>query len=94
MEVYTTMNRSNVGNIVTNAQQVLSVGAFTAGGYRRSLAKAEQTLNNRAAAAEGALNPEEEARYRAMKSGKKMEDAGKQLQMTHIVCLAIKKLQM
>lgn len=67
------MNRSNVGNIVTNAQQVLSVGAFTAGGYRRSLAKAEQTLNNRAAAAEGALSPEEESRYRAMKSGKKME---------------------
>lgn len=67
------MNRSNVGNIVTNAQQVLSVGAFTAGGYRRTLAKAEQTLNNRAAASEGALSPEEEARYRAMKSGKKME---------------------
>ena len=67
------MNRSNVGNIVTNAQQVLSVGAFTAGGYRRALAKAEQTLNNRAAASEGALSPEEEARYRAMKSGKKME---------------------
>ena len=67
------MNRSNIGNIVTNAQQVLSVGAFTAGGYRRTLAKAEQTLNNRAAASEGALSPEEEARYRAMKSGKKME---------------------
>lgn len=67
------MNRSNVGNIVTNAQQVLSVGAFTAGGYRRSLAKAEQTLNNRAKSAEGTLSPEDEARYRAMKSGKKME---------------------
>lgn len=73
MEVYITMNRSNVGNIVTNAQQVLSVGAFTAGGYRRSLAKAEQTLNNRAKSAEGTLSPEDEARYRAMKSGKKME---------------------
>lgn len=67
------MNRSNVGNIATNAQQVLSVGAFTAGGYRRSLAKAEQTLNNRAKSAEGTLSPEDEARYRAMKSGKKME---------------------
>lgn len=40
------MNRSNIGNVVTNATQVMSVGAFTAGGYRRQLAKADKTLNN------------------------------------------------
>ena len=45
------MTRSNVGNIITNGQQVLSVGAFTGGNWvsqtkRRTLADASSALNN------------------------------------------------
>lgn len=50
------MIRSNVGNIVTNGQQAMSVGAFTAGGLKRSLGKADTALNN--------LSKEELTQYR------------------------------
>ena len=40
------MNRSNIGNISTNAIQTLSVSGFTAGSLKRQLGRADQTLNN------------------------------------------------
>lgn len=40
------MNRSNIGNVTTNATQILSVGATTASGIIRRLGHAEDALNN------------------------------------------------
>lgn len=41
------MNRSNVGNVVTNGMQILSVAAHNAGGNTtRVLGQANKTLNN------------------------------------------------
>lgn len=40
------MNRSNIGNVTTNATQILSVGATTASGIFRRLGHAEDNLNN------------------------------------------------
>lgn len=40
------MNRSNVGNIVTNATQIMSVGATAASGVIRSLGSADTALSN------------------------------------------------
>lgn len=53
------MNRSNVGNVITNGMQILSVGATTAS---RTLGKADQTLNN--------LTKQERQDYYKMKSDK------------------------
>lgn len=39
------MNRSNVGNIATNAVQTLSVSAFTAAGAKRAKDRADLALN-------------------------------------------------
>lgn len=61
------MIRSNVGNIVTNGQQVISVGAFTAGGLRRSLGKADSALNN--------MSKEDRQKYMQMKADKMRNEA-------------------
>lgn len=61
------MNRSNVGNVITNAAQIMSVGAFTAGGYKRSLGKAEQALNN--------MTEEERTKLAQFKKDKQMKQA-------------------
>lgn len=53
------MNRSNVGNVVTNAFQVQAVGATTAS---RVLGRADSALNN--------LSQEERARYGEMQANK------------------------
>lgn len=60
------MIRSNVGNIVTNGQQILSVGAFTAGGLIRSLGKADSALNN--------LSKEERQKYTQMQADKMRDE--------------------
>lgn len=60
------MIRSNVGNIVTNGQQVLSVGAFTAGGLKRSLGRADTALNN--------LSDEQKKEYYKMRANKMMDE--------------------
>lgn len=60
------MIRSNVGNIVTNGQQVMSVGAFTAGGLNRSLGKADTALNN--------LSKEERQKYTQMQADKMRDE--------------------
>lgn len=41
------MNRSSIGNIITNGQQILSVGATTAGKFLRGKGDASKTLNNK-----------------------------------------------
>ena len=55
------MNRSNIGNVVTNGVQILSVGATTAAGIARRLGHAEDALNNRrqAGGSRGELGYEE-----------------------------------
>lgn len=58
------MNRSNIGNIFTNAIQTLSVSGFTAGSLRRQLGRADQTLNN--------MTEEQTAAYRQMQAEKKI----------------------
>ena len=60
------MIRSNVGNVVTNGQQVISVGAFTAGGLKRSLGKADTALNN--------LSKEERQKYTKMQADKMRDE--------------------
>lgn len=60
------MNKSNVGNIITNGQQVISVEAFTAGGLRRSLGKADTALNN--------LSKEERQNYVKMQADKMRDE--------------------
>ena len=60
------MNRSNVGNIVTNGMQILSVGATTAA---RTLGRADSALNN--------LSKEEKKEYYQMQADK-MRDETKQ----------------
>lgn len=60
------MIRSNVGNIVTNGQQIISVGAFTAGGLKRSLGKADTALNN--------LSKEERQNYAKMQADKMRDE--------------------
>ena len=39
------MNRSNVGNIITNAMQTLNISATTASGFKRSIDRADLALN-------------------------------------------------
>ena len=56
------MIRSNIGNIVTNGQQIISVGAFTAGGLKRSIDRADSALNN--------LSKEERQKYTKMQADK------------------------
>lgn len=58
------MNRSNIGNISTNAIQTLSVSGFTAGSLKRQLGRADQTLNN--------MTEEQTAAYRQMQAEKKI----------------------
>ena len=58
------MNRSNVGNIVTNGMQILSVGATTASRIFRD--KADSALNN--------LSPEERKSYFEMKANKMRDE--------------------
>ena len=41
------MNRSNIGNVITNGMQILSVGATTGGAYSRRLGRADDALNNK-----------------------------------------------
>lgn len=53
------MNRSNVGNVITNGMQILSVGATTAKGM---LGNADKTLSN--------LSQEEQERMYKMKANK------------------------
>lgn len=60
------MIRSNVGNIITNGQQILSVGAFTAGGLKRSLGRADTALNN--------LSKEERQNYTKMQADKMRDE--------------------
>lgn len=60
------MIRSNVGNIITNGQQILSVGAFTAGGLKRSLGRADTALNN--------LSKEERQNYVKMQADKMRDE--------------------
>lgn len=60
------MIRSNVGNIITNGQQIISVGAFTAGGLRRSLGNADSVLNN--------MSKEERQKYMQMKADKMRDE--------------------
>lgn len=58
------MNRSNVGNIVTNGMQILSVGATTASRIFRD--RADSALNN--------LSPEERKSYFEMKANKMRDE--------------------
>lgn len=58
------MNRSNVGNIVTNGMQILSVGATTASRIFRD--KADSALNN--------LSPKERKDYFEMKANKMRDE--------------------
>ena len=58
------MNRSNVGNIVTNGMQILSVGATTASRIFRD--KADRALNN--------LSPKERKDYFEMKANKMRDE--------------------
>lgn len=58
------MNRSNVGNIVTNGMQILSVGETTASRLFRD--KADSALNN--------LSPEERESYFKMKANKMRDE--------------------
>lgn len=60
------MIRSNVGNVVTNGQQIISVGAFTAGGLKRSLGRADTALNN--------LSKEERQKYTQMRADKMRDE--------------------
>ena len=53
------MNRYNLGNVITNGTQILSVGATTAA---KTLGRADQTLNN--------LSDDEKSAYYKMKSDK------------------------
>jgi hypothetical protein len=57
------MIRSNVGNVVTNATQIMSVGATTAG---RLLGKADSALNN--------LSEQEKTDYFEMKANKMRDE--------------------
>lgn len=57
------MNRSNVGNVVTNGMQILSVGATTA---TRLLGRADTALNN--------LSPEERKAYVQMQADKMRDE--------------------
>lgn len=58
------MNRSNVGNVITNGMQILSVGATTASRVFRD--KADSALNN--------LSPEERKNYFEMKANKMRDE--------------------
>ena len=58
------MNRSNVGNVVTNGMQILSVGGTTASRLFRD--KADSALNN--------LSPEERESYFEMKANKMRDE--------------------
>ena len=58
------MNRSNVGNIVTNGMQILSVGGTTASRLFRD--KADSALNN--------LSPDERKSYFEMKANKMRDE--------------------
>lgn len=58
------MNRSNIGNVVTNGMQILSVGATTASRIFRD--KADSALNN--------LSPEERKSYFEMKANKMRDE--------------------
>lgn len=58
------MNRSNVGNIVTNGMQILSVGATTASRLFRD--KADSALNN--------LSKQEKKDYFEMKANKMRDE--------------------
>ena len=58
------MNRSNVGNVVTNGMQILSVGATTASRIFRD--RADSALNN--------LSPEERKSYFEMKANKMRDE--------------------
>lgn len=60
------MNRSNIGNVITNGMQILSVGAITAA---RTLGKADQTLNN--------LTKQERQDYYKMKADKIRDDVSR-----------------
>lgn len=58
------MNRSNIGNVVTNGMQILSVGATTASRIFRD--KADSALNN--------LSKEERKNYFEMKANKMRDE--------------------
>lgn len=58
------MNRSNVGNVVTNGMQILSVGATTASRVFKD--RADSALNN--------LSPEEKKGYFEMKANKMRDE--------------------
>jgi len=60
------MNRSNVGNVVTNAVQIGSVGLTTASGVLRHLGSADTTLSN--------LSKDERKQYRQMKADKMRDE--------------------
>lgn len=57
------MNRYNLGNVITNGMQILSVGATTAS---KTLGRADQTLNN--------LSDEEKSAYYKMKADKMRDE--------------------
>lgn len=57
------MNRSNIGNVVTNGMQVLSVGTTTA---KRFLGRADSALNN--------LTKEERAQYNQYRADKMRDE--------------------
>ena len=57
------MNRSNIGNVITNGMQILSVGATTAS---HVLGSADKALNN--------LTPEERKKYDLMRADKMREE--------------------
>lgn len=58
------MNRSNIGNVVTNGMQILSVGATTAS--KVLLGRADSALNN--------LTKEERGKYFQMKADKMKDE--------------------
>lgn len=58
------MNRSNVGNVITNGMQILSVGATTASRIFKD--KADSALNN--------LSPDERKNYFEMKANKMRDE--------------------
>ena len=60
------MNRFNLGNVVTNGMQILSVGATTAA---RTLGRAETTLNN--------LSEDERKSYFQMKADKLRDETNR-----------------
>ena len=80
------MNRANLGNVITNGMQILSVGSTTASrlfSHERNLGQAQNTLNNvnkqqsQQEKIMGNLTEEEQQKYYKMKADKRKEEVEK-----------------